>query len=167
MLFFKTMASEPHILSACVKRDAYQNPILSSLHAKHSHSVAADNGPVALQDRSQNFPRGVKPSGWRVTVYNAGFSPFHALILSIVPELSQLSVHRPSKDHVTLPHPLFAKRPALSFASTLFYCVFSKFLNTYYDAIWHCTTSTSISLSIIRNLLTLFLFLDLHLSFPL
>ncbi len=112
VFLLEMMAPKSHILSACVTRDSYQNSILSSLHAKHSHSVAADSGPVTLQDHSQNFPRGVKPSGWRVTVYNAGFSPFHALILSIVPEHSQLPMHRPSKDHVTLPHPLFAERPA-------------------------------------------------------
>lgn len=109
------MAPEPHILPACVAQtgcEAYQIRILSSLRAKHSHSVAADNRPVAGQDRSQNLPREAKPSGGRVTVYNAGFSPFHALILSIVPELSQLPIRRASKDHVTLPHPLFAKRPA-------------------------------------------------------
>lgn len=121
----------PHIPSACIKWDAYQSSILSSLHAKHSHSEAADAGPVTGQDRGQNLPRGAQPSGWRVTVYNAGFSPLYALILSIVLQLSQLPIRRVSKDHVTLPHRLFAKHPAFS-TSTLFYCVFSKYLNTYY-----------------------------------
>lgn len=95
--------------------------------------AAADNGPDAGQDRSQTLPRGAKALGWGVTVYNAGFSPFHALILSIVPELSQLPNRRASKDHVTLPHPLFAKTPCFS-TSTLFYCVFfpPRFLNTSY-----------------------------------
>lgn len=124
------MAHKPHILSAGVKQNAYQSWILSSLHAKHSHSVAADAGPVAGQDGSQNLPRGVKPSGWRVTVYNAGFSPFHALILSIVLELSQLPIRRVSKDHVTLPHPLFAKRPDF-LPPPCFNVIFSKFPNTY------------------------------------
>lgn len=153
LLFFNE-APEPHILPAYVKRDAYQSWILSSLHAKHSHSVAADNGPVTGQDRGQNFPRGAKPSGCRVTVYNAGFSPFHALILSIVPELSQLPIRRASKDHVTLPHPLFAIRPAF-LPPPCFTVFFSKFLNTYY-ARYLALHSSSISHSIILRLLTLF-----------
>lgn len=138
-----------------VTRDAYQSWILSSPHAERSHSVAADNGPVVRQDRGQNLHRGVKPSGWRVTVYNAGVSPFHALILSIVPELSQLPIYRASKDHVTLPHPLFAKRPAF-LPPPCFTVFFSEFPNTHY-ARYLALHSTSISHSITLYLLALFL----------
>lgn len=59
------------------------------------------------------------------------------------------------KDHVTLPHPLFAKHPAFS-TSTLFYCVFSKYLNTYY-AHYLPVHSNSISHFIVLCLLMLFL----------
>ncbi|KAK1894629.1 Cilia- and flagella-associated protein 99, partial [Dissostichus eleginoides] len=55
-------------------------------------AATASGNPVAGQDGSQTPPRGAEPSGCRVTVYNAGFSPFHALILSIVPEFSQLPI---------------------------------------------------------------------------
>lgn len=142
-----------HIASACVERDAYQSWILSSLCAGQSHSVAADTGPVTGQDRSQNLPRGAQPSGWRVTVYNAGFSPLYALILSIVLQLSQLPIRRVSEDHVTLPHPLFAKHPAFS-TSTLFYCVFSKYLNTLY-AQYLAVNSNTVSHSIALYALSL------------
>lgn len=85
--------------------------------------------PVALQDRGQKIsPRGVKPSGWRVAVYNAGFSPFHALILSIVPELSQLHIYRASKDHVTLPHPPVCRTPCFLHLHPLLLWSFPTFL---------------------------------------
>lgn len=60
------------------------------------------------QQPGTSSPGGAEPPCWRVTLYdNAGFSPFHALILSIVLELTQLpSVCLASKDHVTLPHPV-------------------------------------------------------------
>lgn len=96
----------------------------------------------------------MKPSGGRVTVYNAGFSPFHALILSIVPKLSQLPIHRASKDHVTLPHPLFAKRPA--FLPPPCFTVFfpPKFLNTCYAR--YSALHFFFYLPIVLYLLTLF-----------
>lgn len=130
-----------------VTRDAYQSWILSSPHAERSHSVAADNGPVVRQDRGQNLHRGVKPSGWRVTVYNAWVSPFHALILSIVPELSQLPIYRASKDHVTLPHPLFAKRPAF-LPPPCFTVFFPSFQTHIMHAIWLCTLLLSLTPSL-------------------
>lgn len=141
-----------------VKWDTYQSWISSSLHAEYSHSVAVVSGPVTRQDGSQNFPRGAKPSGWRVTVYNAGFSPFHALILSIVPELSQLNIQKASKDHVTLPHPLFANLAAFP-PPPCFTVFFSEFLNTL------CTKS-SCALYLTPSL---FIFLHSHCSrdFPL
>lgn len=139
-----------------VTRDAYQSWMLSSPHAERSRSVAADNGPVVLQDRGQNLHRGEKPSGRRITVYNAGVSPFHALILPIVPELSQLPIHRASKDHVTLPHPLFAKRPALLRPPcfTVFFFPVSKHILCTLSGFALCT---SISHSIALYLLALFL----------
>ncbi len=44
VFLLKMMAPKSHILSACVTRDAYQNSILSSLHAKHSHSHSLCGG---------------------------------------------------------------------------------------------------------------------------
>lgn len=140
-----------------VKWDTYQSWISSSLHAEYSHSVAVVSGPVTRQDGSQNFPRGVKPSGWRVTVYNAGFSPFHALILSIVPELSQLNIQKASKDHVTLPHPLFANLAAFPPppCSTVFFLNFkthcAQNLVAHSISLHHCLSSYTLTAVMISH----------------
>lgn len=131
---FSSIRWHPNLTSCLLvsKRDAYQSWILSSLHAQHSRSVAADKRASRPAGPQPGFPlRGAKPSGWRVTVYNAGFSPFHALILSIVPELSQLPVHRASKRSCDIASSSVCRTPCFS-SSTLFYCVLSRFLNTHY-----------------------------------
>lgn len=149
------IAPKPHILSACVKRDAYQNWILSSLHAKHSHSVAADTGPVAGQDRSQNFPQ--RSEAFRLKS--------HSLQCWVFSISCSHTLHCPRA--FTAPHPYGFKRscdiasssvcktPCFS-TSTLFYCVFSKFLNTYY-ARYLALRSSSIAHSIVLHLRMLLL----------
>lgn len=144
------MAPKPHILSVCVKQSTYQSQIFRSLHAKHS--VTTDTGPDAGWDSARISPEEYSLQA-RVTVFNVGFCPFNALILSIVLWFSQLPIHRVSEGHVTLPHPLLAKHPAFS-TSTLFTVFLSNFLSTH--ACYLAVHSNSISPTIIIRLLSLF-----------
>lgn len=137
------MAPKPHILSVCVKQSTYQSRIFRSLHAKHS--VTTDTGPDAGWDSARISPEEYSLQA-RVTVFNVGFCPFNALILSIVLWFSQLPIHRVSEGHVTLPHPLLAKHSAFS-TSTLFTVFLSSFLSTH--ACYLAVHSNSISPTII------------------
>lgn len=83
----------------------------------------AVSGPDAQRGRGQNSPRGAKPSGWRATHHNAGFSPFHALILPIVPQLSQPRVPKGFKRPRDIASPPVCKAHGVS-TSARFHCVF-------------------------------------------
>lgn len=80
-------------------------------------------GQTLSGDRCQNSPRGAKPSGWRATHHNAGFSPFHALILPIVPQLSQPRVPKGFKRPRDIASPPVCKARGVS-TSARFHCVF-------------------------------------------
>lgn len=141
------MAPKLHILSVCVKQSTYQSRIFTSLHAKHS--VTTDTGPDPGWDSARISPEEYSLQA-RVTVFNVGFCPFNALILSIVLEFSQLPIHRVSEGHVTLPHPLLAKHPAFSPPpfSLCFYPIFSAHMR----AIWQYTLILSLPPSLFVSL---------------
>lgn len=73
--------------------------------------------------RCQNSPGGAKPPGWRATHHNAGFSPFHALILPIVPQLSQPRVQKGFKRPRDIASPPVCKARGVS-TSARFHWVF-------------------------------------------
>lgn len=145
---FSSIRWHPNLTSCLLasKRDAYQSWILSSLHAQHSRSVAADKRASRSVGPQPGFPlRGAKPSGWRVTVYNAGFSPFHALILSIVPELSQLPVHRASKRSCDIASSSVCRTPCFFYLHPVLLCSFQISKHTLCTTIWLFTQLPSLA----------------------
>lgn len=145
---FSSIRWHPNLTSCLLasKRDAYQSWILSSLHAQHSRSVAADKRASRSAGPQPGFPlRGAKPSGWRVTVYNAGFSPFHALILSIVPELSQLPVHRASKRSCDIASSSVCRTPCFFYLHPVLLCSFQISKHTLCTTIWLFTQLPSLA----------------------
>lgn len=83
----------------------------------------AVSGPEAQQGRCQHSPRGAKPSCWSAAHHNAGFSPFHALILPIVGQLLQPRVQKGFKRSRDIASPSVWKARGVS-NSALSHCVF-------------------------------------------